>query len=287
MTTVKKILKPTSIKMIIFVFALFIMLYSCSKDQQQQGSSLTNIKKIADSTSNISDTFNFRLTQNFIYSGTTYTVASHFNHNENKLEFDNMPQVLIDYYSDSTKTESVTHVLVYDDRNDIYLFDNPKDHNQAFVFENANPNRHKGFNEAQSKSYATANKFGQLVISFSGLLRTINNTVWKSFDFGSCNAYGLSIPWVGSSENDNIEGYTLLKNTGSERPHIMSCEHANWGGKRLYITMVSNVNYAKQVWVGAWPMKYRWWTLSWVFWHNEISSYEMFQTNVKLYGNTI
>jgi hypothetical protein len=199
-----------------------------------------------------------------------------------------MPQILLEYYGDSSKTEQVSHVLVYDDRTDIYLFDNGEQHKQAFKFENADPIIKKGFNQAVSKTYANAflshQNRGVWLVNFSSILRTLNNTVWKTFDFNSCSAYGQSIPWVGSWENDNIEAAYLKKDAGSERPHLMSCQHANWGGCRLYVTLVTNNVNGAYLFMGAYPMRFRWWTLSWQFWDNEISSYEMFQTNVKLYG---
>ncbi|MFY7938828.1 MAG: hypothetical protein ACOVOQ_15730, partial [Flavobacterium sp.] len=180
------------------------------------------------------------------------------------------------------------HVLLYDDRTDIYLFDNRELHKEAFVFEDANPNRHKGYNEAVSKTFAGAQPWGgAILVNMSSILRTLNNITWKTFDFNTCSAYGQSIPWVGNPENDNIEAVFLNKNTGSERPHFMGCEHANWGGQRIYITLTSNNPNGKYAYLGWYHLSRVWYnpfTWGWRYWDNRISSYEMFQTNVKLYG---
>lgn len=293
-----------SFRKINYCLALFIMLfgiYSCSKENNVVNQVVHNNAEKSTETTEVLKMKKII----FHYKGLVYESKMKVNQ-DNKYEYENMPKEIINFFadttneSDSTKIGNVSHYLIYDDYIDAYLFDKEEEHLSAFTFENADINRKKGQNEAFCKTYgaaflATLNGAGTgfWSLNSNSLIRTITNLTWKTFDFGSVgwniNAYGNSISWVGNAENDRIDAVWLNRMPGSERVHYMGCEHINWGGNRIYISLVSNKPGGDYLILNNLPMKFSWWPWSfgWKYWNDNISSYEMFQTNVKLYNNQI
>lgn len=268
-------------------FSLFILVTSCSKTEKT--TQLT--KPIVDIENNTVQE-NSIIKQNIFYKGKKYLLTGTLDAEKKGIRYESVPNELLEWNKNGDEAV-VSHVLLYEDRTDIYLFDTKEEHAEAFQFEDGKESRLKGYGQATLKTYqdvSFSNVSNISATNYSVILRQISNTIYKTFDFNSVGwnqyAYGQSIDWVGSNENDEISGIQLNSSFGSERVHFMACVDANYQGARLYITkLYSGVaytdmfryTYSINIWFTTWQKN----------WNDEISSYEFFQTNVKLYNNQI
>ena len=157
------------------------------------------------------------------------------------------------------------------------------------MFGDGNQNRLKSQNGARCKTYdglaglGGGTTTGGTAVPFGTIFRNFTNPNWGKLFFNSVWGWGNSVPWVGPGENDAISSLTLedINPTWTnERVHFMGCQHAVWGGSRLYITLASSSTHKLGVApVGVYPFKL-WGWLPWGNWNNTISSYEIVQAQV-------
>jgi hypothetical protein len=239
-----------------------------------------------------SDSQTIQIKQNIIYKGVTYNLEGTYDTITKQVNYTSKPEALLEFGKD-TNIPTVTHVILYEDRTDIYLYDDTPSFKANVKFGDGNPNRLKSLNGARCNTYDGLQTLGNTAWYYGTNFRTLTNPNYGKLFFSSVWGYGNSVPWVGSAENDAISAITLEDfntpsapwvNSTVERVNFQGCQHINWGGSRLYITLASG-----KIGIGAvkvYPFKL-WGWLPWETWDNTISSYEIVQANVWVGGISI
>jgi hypothetical protein len=258
----------------VFLLSAILAISSCTKEAVQE-----------------SDKDILEIKQNIIYKGVTYNLTGSLDIKNNKLEYTNFPDELREFKteSDDKAIQTVTHVIQYPEKTDIYLFDSKEEYNEVFTYE-ANQNKLKGQNQAQIKTYDQLSVVTGLAIAHGTLFRTMTNPFWSKRNFGQTWAYADGIGWVGATENDRIDAIQFSDFTPSwtsERVHFVATNDANWGGPILRVTLASGTTSANPKSGTAPIQSYPYFSggwLPWGNWGNTISCYEMFQANVWMSG---
>ena len=259
---------------VFLIFATLFAVTSCNKEDMK------------------SDTQSIYIKQNIIYKGVTYNLEGTYDTATKQINYISKPTALLSFGTD-TNVATVTHAIIYEDRTDIYLYDDTSSFHANVEFGDGSQNRLKSMNGARCKTYDGLGLSGLFAIPFGANFRTITNPNWGRLFFNSVWGFGNSVTWVGSWENDAISSLTLedfntptspWANSTVERVHFMGCQHAVWGGSRLYVTLAGGRLATAPI--GVYPFKL-WGWLPWGTWDNKISSYEIVQANVWVGGYTI
>ena len=151
---------------VFLIFTFLIVVTSCNKEDLK------------------SDAQSIYIKQNIIYKGVKYPMEGTYDTTTKQVNYTSKPEALLAFGQD-TNIATVTHAIIYEDRTDIYLYDDTLSFNQNVQFGDGNQNRLKSMNGARCKTYDGLGYSGLFAIPFGTNYRNFTNPNWQNSLFGS------------------------------------------------------------------------------------------------------
>ncbi|MCU0328523.1 MAG: hypothetical protein MUE53_05985 [Chitinophagales bacterium] len=274
-------------------FSFIVVFYSCNKEsdklvqnnsinqRQSDLSSRDSIKLVDSSLLYLIKDFKFDdkvKLQVLHYKGLVYKGYPKIDIEKNTLSYDNLPDGF-KTFGENNVNNTITHVFIYEDREEIFLFDDSSEYKEAIQFEKVEQNELKQRGFAQAICYTTehVNSWPNQLFSYS------DNRTWKKFNYNNVGpCYGESYAWVGPNYNDKMS-LVQMSSSNNEKVQFMGCVNSNWGDPlfgmgKVYITlMTSNSHRYGSGNLHTYPRGIGWFGIS--HWGDQISSFEFYQTN--------